>query len=264
MAFSLTPLFSGSSGNSILVSYGDTHILVDAGVSGRRLEEALRSVDMDVQSIKGILITHEHSDHIQGAGILSRKHHIPIYATAPTWDACGNKLGNVENRFVRVISKSGFYIDDLLIEPYDIPHDAADPVGYCISGGTRKVAVATDLGYFPKAVEMKLQSCDLVLLESNHDLNMLHTGRYPRLLKERIKSRRGHLSNDDAADAAVRLACAGVSSILLGHLSKENNSEQLAFRTVTDALISQGITPGQDINLGLAFRDRVTGVFHIK
>jgi phosphoribosyl 1,2-cyclic phosphodiesterase len=264
MALSLTPLFSGSSGNAILISSGTTRILVDAGVSGRRLEEALRSVDQDARDLQGILITHEHSDHIQGAGILSRKHNIPVYATAPTWEACADKLGNVQSRLTRVIGKSGFYIDDLFIEPYDIPHDAADPVGYCICAGARKVAVATDLGYFPKAVEMKLQSCDLVLLESNHDVTMLHTGRYPRALKERIKSRRGHLSNDDAADAAVRLACAGVSSILLGHLSRENNSEQLAFRTVTDALIAQGLTPGHDLNLGLAFRDRVTGVFHVK
>lgn len=264
MALSLTPLFSGSSGNAILISSGATHILVDAGVSGRRIEEAMSSVGQDVRDIKGILITHEHTDHIQGAGILSRKHNIPVFATAPTWEACGNKLGNVQNRMARVITKSGFYIDDLLIEPYDIPHDAADPVGYCISYGARKVAIATDLGFFPKAVEMKLQSCDLVLLESNHDVTMLQTGRYPRALKDRIKSRKGHLSNDDAADAAVRLACAGVSSILLGHLSRENNSEQLAFRTVTDALIAQGLTPGHDISLGLAFRDRVTGVFHIK
>ena len=264
MALSLTPLFSGSSGNAILISSGTSHILVDAGVSGRRIEEALHSVGQDVRDIKGILITHEHSDHIAGAGILSRKHDIPVYATAPTWEACSEKLGSVQSRLARVIGKTGFYIDDLLIEPYDIPHDAADPVGYCVSCGARKLAVATDLGFFPKALEMKLQACNLVLLESNHDLNMLQTGRYPRALKERIRSRRGHLSNDDAADAAVRLACAGVSSILLGHLSKENNSEQLAFRTVTDALIAQGLTPGHDVSLGLAFRDRVTGVFRIK
>ncbi len=264
MALSMTPLFSGSSGNAILISNGTSHILVDAGVSGRRIEEALRSVGQDIRDIKGILITHEHSDHIAGAGILSRKHDIPVYANELTWEACGAKLGNVQSRFARVIGKTGFYIDDLLIEPYDIPHDAADPVGYCVSCGARRVAVATDLGYFPKTLEMKLQSCDLVLLESNHDLTMLQTGRYPRALKERIRSRRGHLSNDDAAEAAVRLACAGVSSILLGHLSRENNSEQLAFRTVTDALIAQGLNPGYDVNLGLAFRDRVTGVFHIK
>ncbi len=264
MALSLAPLFSGSSGNAILISSGNTRVLVDAGVSGRRIEEALRSIGQDIREIKGILITHEHSDHIQGAGILSRKHSIPVFATAPTWEACGDKLGRVQSRLQRIIAKSEFYIDDLLIEPYEIPHDAVDPVGYCISHGGRKAAVATDLGYFPQKVEMKLQSCDLVLLESNHDATMLRTGRYPYALKERIKSRKGHLSNDDAADAAVKLACAGVTSILLGHLSRENNSEQLAFRTVTDALIAQGLTPGQDINLGLAFRDRVTGVFHIR
>lgn len=264
MALSLTPLFSGSSGNAILISSGTSRVLVDAGVSGRRIEEALRSVDEDIRDIKGILITHEHSDHIQGAGILSRKHSIPVYATAPTWEACADKLGNVHSSLQRIISKAGFYIDDLLIEPYEIPHDAVDPVGYCVSHGGRKVAVATDLGHFPQKVEARLQGCDLVLLESNHDIGMLRSGRYPYALKERIKSSKGHLSNDAAADAAVKLACAGVTSILLGHLSRENNSEQLAFRTVTDALIAQGLTPGHDVNLGLAFRDRVTGVFHIR
>lgn len=264
MTFSLTPLFSGSSGNAILISSGLTRILIDAGVSGKRIEEALRSVDEDIRDIKGILLTHEHTDHIAGAGILSRKHSIPVFATAETFAAGGEKLGSIQSRHMRIISKTGFYIDDLLIEPFDIPHDAVDPVGFCVSCGVRKIAVATDLGYFPKAIEHKLHACDLVVLEANHDTKLLNTGRYPYALKERIKSRRGHLSNDDAADATLRLACAGVTSVLLGHLSRENNSEQLAFRTVTDKLLSKGITPGHGFNLGLAFRDRVTGVFDIK
>lgn len=264
MALSLTPLFSGSSGNAILIRSEHTKILIDAGVSGKRIQEALLSIGENIQDIKGILITHEHSDHIQSAGVLSRKYDIPIYATQPTWAACCNKLGTVQTRFTKVISKTDFYIDDLLIEPYEIPHDAADPVGYCVSHGTKKVAVATDLGHFSKSVEYRLHSCDLVLLEANHDIEMLSVGRYPYSLKQRIKSRHGHLSNDDAADAAVKLAAAGVSSILLGHLSKENNLEHLAYKTVTDALMAQGITPGHDISLGLAFRDRVTGVFSVK
>ncbi len=264
MTLSLSPLFSGSSGNAILISSGTTKILIDAGVSGRRLEEALFTLGEDISQIKGILLTHEHSDHTKGVGILSRRHGIPVYATADTFAAGGQMLGSIQSRHMRVIAKTGFYINDLLIEPFDIPHDAADPVGYCVSCGTRKVAVATDLGYFPKKIEVFLHSCDLVLLEANHDSAMLSSGRYPQALKQRIRSRKGHLSNDDAAEAALRLACAGVSSVLLGHLSQENNSEQLAFRTVTDRLVSQGITPGQGFNLGLAFRDRVTGVFRIK
>ena len=264
MALSVIPLFSGSSGNAILISSGRTKILIDAGVSGKRLEDAFASAGENLCDVSGILITHEHSDHIQGVGVISRKYSIPVYATVPTWQACGDKLGSVHARFSRIISKSNFYIDDLLIEPYAIPHDAVDPVGYCVALGTRKVAVATDLGHFPKAVEFRLHACDLVLLEANHDTDMLASGRYPYDLKKRIKSNHGHLSNQDAADAAVKLAAAGVSSILLGHLSKENNSEKLAFRTVTDALMAHGITPGRDISLGLAFRDRVTGVFHIR
>lgn len=264
MALSLAPLFSGSSGNAIFVCSERTKILVDAGLSGKRIEEALASIGENIREIKGILITHEHTDHIQGAGILSRKFNIPIYATEPTWLAGSGKLGNVHTRFTRIISKTAFYIDDLLIEPYAIPHDAADPVGYCISRGPRKVAVATDLGHFSKQIEYRLHACDLVVLEANHDTQMLSAGRYPYELKQRIRSSHGHLSNEEAADAAVKLAAAGVSSILLGHLSKENNFEQLAYRTVTDALLAQGITPGHDISLGLAFRDKVTGVFQIK
>jgi phosphoribosyl 1,2-cyclic phosphodiesterase len=263
MSVFLAPLFSGSSGNVILAGSEKTKILIDAGVSCKRIEEALSTITEGTDEIKGILITHEHTDHIAGIRVLSKKHRIPVFATQQTWEACSEKL-EVSPRLTRVITKDDFYIDDLLIEPFGLPHDAADPVGYCVSSGARKVAVATDLGYFPRELEYKLRSCDLVLLEANHDLEMLINGSYPYVLKQRIKSRHGHLSNDAAGDAAVKLACAGVTSILLGHLSKENNSEQLAFRTVTETLISGGITPGKDLKLGLAFRDRVTGLFSVK
>lgn len=264
MSLSITPLFSGSSGNAILIRTQHTSILVDAGVSGKRTTEALASVGVDAKDIEGILITHEHSDHIQGAGVLSRKYDIPIYATPLTWQAANGKLGKIKSQNVRKIDKSDFFIDDLLIEPFETPHDAADSVGYCLSRGSRKIGIATDLGHFPKSVEHRLHSCDLVLLESNHDINMLLTGRYPQRLKQRIRSNRGHLSNNDAACAAIKLAAAGVSSILLGHLSQENNNAKVAFRTVTDALISEGFVPGEHINLGLAMRDCVTGVFNVR
>jgi phosphoribosyl 1,2-cyclic phosphodiesterase len=263
MALTFIPLFSGSSGNASLVCSPRTKVLIDAGVSGKRLEEALASIGEDIRDIRGILITHEHNDHIAGAGILSRKHGIPVFATGLTWEAANGKLGSVHPKHTRVIDKSEFYIDDLLIEPYEIPHDAADPVGYCVACGNRKIAVATDLGWFPQKIEYRLQACDLVLLEANHDIGMLDSGRYPRQLKERIRSRHGHLSNDEAGDAAARLVAAGVTSILLGHLSKENNVEQLAYRTVTDALLARGIAPGRDMSLGVAFRDQITGRFQI-
>ena len=264
MSLCITPLFSGSSGNSILISTEATKILVDAGVSGKRTIEALSSVGVNAGDIKAILLTHEHTDHIQGAGILSRKYDIPIYATSLTWQAALGKLKDIRKHNTRMITKSDFFIDDLLVEPFEMPHDAADPVGYCVSCGSRKVGIVTDLGHFPKEVEYRLHACDLVLLEANHDMDLLLSGPYPHQLKQRIKSRHGHLSNDDAALAAIKLAAAGVSSILLGHLSQENNNAKLAFRTVTDALVSEGFTPGRDLNLGLALRDAVTGVFHVK
>ena len=264
MALSITPLFSGSSGNAILICSENTKVLVDAGVSGKRTEEALASVGVYAGDLKAILITHEHTDHIQGAGVLSRKYDIPVYATPVTWQASNGKIGEIKKANIRRVSKSDFFIDDLLVEPFETPHDAADPVGYCLSKGSRKVGIATDLGHFPKKIEHRLHSCDLVLLESNHDINLLLNGSYPHKLKQRINSRHGHLSNDDAALAAIKLAAAGVSSILLGHLSLENNDAKLAFRTVTDALVSEGFVPGRDVNLGLALRDCVTGVFNIR
>ena len=264
MALTFIPLFSGSSGNATLVCSGRTKVLIDAGVSGSRLEEALAGAGEDIRDVRGILITHEHNDHIAGAGVLSRKHNIPIYATDGTWQAGVKKLGSVHPRHVRIIDKTEFFIDDLLVEPFAIPHDAAEPVGYCVSSGNRRVAVATDLGWFPQSVEYRLHKCDLVLLEANHDVNMLVAGRYPRSLKERIRSRSGHLSNDEAGDAAVKLVAAGVTSILLGHLSRENNEEPIAYRTVTEALLAQGIKPGRDMSLGVAFRDQVTGRFEVK
>ncbi len=264
MALTFIPLFSGSSGNATLVCSGRTKVLVDAGLSGSRIEEALRSAGEDIRGVRGILITHEHNDHIAGAGVLSRKHDIPVFATAPTWEAASGKLGSVHPRHTRVIDKTAFYIDDLLIEPFGIPHDAADPVGYCIACGSRRAAVATDMGWFPQSVEQRLHACDIVLLEANHDIEMLAAGRYPRALKERIRSRRGHLSNDEAGEAAARLVAAGVTSILLGHLSRENNEEPLAYRTVTDALLARGIQPGRDMSLGVAFREQVTGRFEVR
>ena len=160
---------------------------------------------MHLNDIDAVLITHEHADHILGAGILSRKYDIPLYANEKTWAAMEDKIGGVSRKNKRLLPAADFYIDDLEIESYPIPHDAADPVGYCVSYQNKKVSIMTDLGHCSQKILKKVSGSNIVLLESNHDIDMLNAGRYPYYLKRRILSSRGHLSNVDAARAAVSL-----------------------------------------------------------
>ncbi len=262
MQMRFSPLFSGSNGNAIYVEMGDARVLIDAGVSGTRVVNALKTQGVTPEMLDGILITHEHSDHVQGAGILSRKYDIPLYATRGTWAAMADKLGRVSPSNVREVrALEDFYIGRLSVMPFRLPHDAAEPVGYCMSTFGRRVAVATDIGHLKGEWLEAVTKCDLVLLESNHDVGMLKAGRYPYELKRRILGSHGHLSNEDAARAAVKLAESGVGHIVLGHLSGENNFPELALRTVHDALEAEGIRPGVDIGLDVARRNEPNGVY---
>lgn len=256
------PLFSGSSGNAIYVATQKTAVLVDAGLSGRTVEGALTAWGIDPSGLSAILVTHEHSDHIKGVGVLSRRYGIPVYASEGTWTAMEDKVG-VESRNVCVFSDGGFYLRDLAVEAFPIPHDAAAPCGYVIGSGRKRVAVATDMGHISKTVCAALSGCQLVLLESNHDPEMLKYSRYPAQLKRRIAGKLGHLSNDDAARMAVQLACRGTQTIVLGHLSAENNREELAFSTVRRALTEAGVVPGGDISIAMALRDRCMGAIQV-
>ena len=262
MQMRFSPLFSGSNGNSIYVEMGDARILIDAGVSGSRIVNALLTHGVTPDMLDGILLTHEHSDHVSGAGILSRKYDIPLYATRGTWALMAGKLGKVSPSNIRELRAfEDFYIGRMGITPFPLPHDAAEPVGYCVAWGGRRVAVATDIGTLRGEWLEAVTRCDLVLLESNHDVNMLKAGRYPYDLKRRILGSHGHLSNEDAGRAAVRLAESGVGHIVLGHLSGENNFPQLALRAVSDALEAEGFRPGLDIGLDVAKRNEPGGVY---
>ena len=265
MQFTFCPLFSGSSGNAVYVQAGNTRLLIDAGLSGRTVSDALNSIGVLPETLNAILITHEHSDHIKGAGILSRKYHVPIYANDRTWQAMERSLGNIAPGCRRVFeSGETFYIGDAGIMPYRISHDAAEPVGYRIYYGGHSVATATDIGIFTKKTLEALEGADIILLESNHDVDMLHANEhYSAQLKARILGRYGHLSNEACGKALLQLYQTGVRHAVLGHLSHENNTPELAMRTVCNVLREGGLEPSEDITVDMAWRDHVGGIYEI-
>ncbi len=263
MEMKFCPLYSGSSGNALYVEYGDTRLLIDAGKSGKTILDALSFIGVDPGTLDGILITHEHSDHIAGAGILARKLKIPVYATAGTWLAMEGKLGKIPPDCKRFLEAgSDLYIGKLGVVPFRIPHDAAEPVGFRLWGGACSVSTATDLGYFPQSVLDAVAGSSLVLLESNHDPDMLMANdHYTQALKRRILGRYGHLSNQTCSEAAVQLVNAGVHNLILGHLSGENNTPRLALETTETRCEIEGMRLGEDVCIDIAYRDRVGSVY---
>ena len=241
---------SGSKGNCHLVQKKDSCILIDAGLSGKATIDAINMHDIATSKLKAIFITHEHSDHIKGAGIISRKFDIPIYATELTWDAMSNKIGNIKNEHIKIIENADkVCIGDLEISSIPIKHDAADPVAYNVTDGKRLLSIITDLGVVTKKVFDFIKKSNAVVLESNHDINMLEAGPYSYELKRRIKSNFGHLSNDSAGDVGVDLVKNGVTNIMLAHLSEQNNMPILAYQSVLSILSEEGIKVGADVEL---------------
>lgn len=260
----LVSLFSGSSGNAIYVSNKNTKILVDAGLSGKRIEEALSSIGEDIRDVQAILISHEHMDHILGAGVLSRRFGIPIYANLRTWEAMRAALKKLEPGCIRVFNTGdNFSIGDLEINTFMTPHDAAEPVGFNFLYKGKKITIATDIGHMNRKLLSCFEGSDMILIESNHDIEMLKMGRYPWPLKKRILGDKGHLCNDIAAQVVAYLAKMGTKKFLLGHLSKENNFPELAFETVKNVLLEKSIIAGRDVYLGVARRDRVSEVISV-
>jgi len=264
MELRFAPLFSGSSGNAIYVGCGDTHILVDAGLSGTRVANELGKIGLHPSQLAAILVTHEHTDHTQGVGILSRKYHLPIYATEGTWEGMGGKIGSVDahNRCI-IEPEQDFYMGGMNITPFATPHDANQSVGFSFECDGARFAIATDLGCIKKGWFNHVKGADAVLLESNYDPGMLQAGSYPYELKRRILSNKGHLCNDDAGACALELVKAGARHIVLGHLSKENNFPELARQCTELVLRAAGAIPGEDVRLDVAGRDGVTGIFAV-
>ncbi len=268
MKLEFCSLNSGSNGNATFAAAGKTRVLIDAGLPGRGIAKALEMINILPETIDAILVTHEHTDHIRGAGVLSRKYHIPVYANEETWEtgAMRRIVGEVPASLRRVFqSEDEFYIGDIGVMSMPIPHDAADPVSFRLYAGSRSAAVATDMGRVPSRVIRFLAGSDLVLLESNHDPDMLLANtRYPESLKQRILCSRGHLSNMTCAQTLMKLYETGVQHALLGHLSQDNNTPELAMHTVASELSRQGIRPGEDIRLDLTWRDRIGGYYTLE
>lgn len=231
----LCSIASGSSGNCIYAGTETTHVLVDVGISGKKVEEGLHSIELTGHDIDGILVTHEHSDHISGLGVLCRRYRIPVYATGPTLEAiCAcRSLGEIPKELLCEISADcAFTIKDLTVNPMRISHDAVSPVAYRLSYGKSRAAVCTDLGTYNDYTVECLKGMDVLLLEANHDVNMLQVGSYPYYLKQRILGNKGHLSNENSGRLLSRVLHDGLKRVVLGHLSKENNLPELAYETV--------------------------------
>ena len=254
----LCSIASGSSGNCIYVGSDHTSLLVDVGISKKRIEEGLRSIDRSCQECDGILITHEHTDHIKGLGVLSRRYGLPVFATGKTIDAIFEykNLGKVDRSlFQSIEADHPFWIGDIKIEASRVWHDAADPVCYSFWSNGSKASIATDLGDYDEYLVEKIYGSDILFVEANHDVNMLQVGRYPYYLKRRILGRNGHLSNERCAQLIQDTATEGTRKVYLGHLSKENNYEKLAYETVKVSLPDKAELP-----LEVAKRDAVSSV----
>lgn len=243
-------LYSGSSGNSIFVGSDEARILIDAGLPGKRIDEALKSIGQEASNIDGIFITHEHSDHVKGVGVLSRKYDIPIYANAKTWSEMERTIGKIKEHNIKIMdSRSTVSIKDLDIKSFNIPHDAIAPVGYTFHNNGKLASLATDFGVFTEEISDNVKDSDVILLESNHDVEMLKMGPYPYQLKRRVLSEVGHLSNEDCAKAILNILKHGLGKkILLGHLSGTNNHPDLAYETVASILRAKGVDIGTDIH----------------
>ena len=259
-----TSLASGSSGNCTYIGTDHSHLLIDAGISCRRIEDSLKSLGVKCDELSGILVTHEHSDHIQGLRILCKKHHVPIYSTPETLEVLQrmDRKGEIDRELYHpVFPEEDFSLGGFTVHPFSSSHDAANPVCYCVNAGRYRAAVATDMGIYTGDTVRNLQNLDVLLLESNHDVRMLEAGPYPFPLKRRILGDKGHLSNESAGRLLDELLHDGIRHVFLGHVSKENNFEELARETVL-LEIEEGPSPyhSGDFPITAACRDGLSEV----
>lgn len=248
-------LYSGSSGNSLFVQSDNTKLLIDCGVSSKKIEEALNSIEVDASSIDAILVTHEHSDHVKGLSTFSSKFNIPVFSTEETFDNMEKVTSKIKTNNLNYFkTDEKFCIGDLEILPFEIPHDAANPCGFNILNGEKKISIATDIGHMNSSILKKLEGSSFLLLESNYDTEVLKCCSYPFRLKTRISGPTGHLSNDIAGKTITYLLKNGLNTAMLGHLSKESNLPELAYRTTVNEILSNGINENS-FNLSVASRD---------
>ncbi len=255
MSLKFATIASSSSGNCTYIGTDSTNILIDAGLSGRKIEECLSDLELSGGDIDAIFVTHEHIDHCDGIGVLSRRYNIPVYATEGTWENMPSKVraGDMREGLKRAVyPNENLIFNDILINPFNIPHDAAQPVGYSIFTDRDKITVATDIGHISAEVKENVKGSSVLLLESNHDVDMLKRGSYPYNTKQRILSDIGHLSNERAGSFLKDCADSRLKYVFLGHLSRENNTPKVAFETVRDIICESGIELGGDFDMWVA------------
>lgn len=254
--FNFCSLYSGSTGNCLLVQTNETKILIDAGVSQKKISNALASFNVDFSDINAIFITHEHSDHVLNLGSISKKYDIPVFCNKETLLAMPNQAIKIADKNKNIF-KNGetFTFRDLEIKPFSIPHDAANPSGFNIFHDNKKITIGTDIGHINNELLSHFQDSNFILLEANYDPDILKYSKYPFQLKQRILSSKGHLSNESAGKTLCELITkSNLNMAMLGHLSKENNFPELAIKTVLDELSNQNI-PHEKISLEVASRD---------
>ncbi len=252
---------SGSSGNCYFVGNKNTNILIDCGVNKKKLVDSLKMINVDINSLDGILITHEHLDHYKGLGTISRSFNIPVYLKELTFNNIKDKINGVKD--IRIIEDKDFYIKDLFINTFKLPHDACDPIGYSIVYKNKKISIATDIGHMSKEVFNNIEDSDVIVIESNYNEEMLRLSNYPYFLKERIISDYGHLSNEECGLTIVKLAMKSYKRFILGHLSATSNFPELAYKTSERMIRDNGLKLGEDLSLTIAHRSMPSNYMRI-
>jgi phosphoribosyl 1,2-cyclic phosphodiesterase len=262
MGLQLTLLGSGSTGNATLVSDGEKHILVDVGISGRETVRRLADCGLQPDQISAIVISHEHGDHCRGIAPFVKNLEIPVFMTDGAYQAYAEAGNPFEARkWQRMASGSAIEICGMMFVPFSVPHDAADPVGFCIEKDGIRIGIVLDLGYISNLVIERLRGCDALVLESNHDINMLKVGPYPWTLKQRVMSRRGHLSNDGVAEYLRDGFDGQARHIILAHLSEKNNLPDLAMLSARRALEERARLAAVQTRIEVAHPDRISATF---
>lgn len=248
--FKFCNLYSGSSGNCSFVGTDNINILVDCGESQKKISNALESIGKNISNIDAIIVTHEHSDHVKNLGAISKKYNIPVYANKKTFENMPEQTSLIDEKNRKVFNTDDhFEIGGLKIFPFHIPHDAADPCGYNIYNRDKKISIATDIGHMDNSILNKLEESHFLLLESNYEPEILKYAKYPYYLKQRIAGPNGHLSNQEAGLTITRLIHSGVNNIMLGHLSKQTNFPELAYKTVMEEILKNKVNAELSLNV---------------